>query len=252
MTEAEKIRYAKMFVDKLANGIDPLTDAPIPEGEVIHQVRISRCLFYVSDHLRQMAEQKEQPPEKTSGEEELRPFFLSMEQRGGFQFSDEPIAVSEFVRRLNSLADSGQMKKLSHLYVTRWLLNLGALEEISDLNGKKSKRPTRKGEELGLRVEERHGEKGPYSLILYNSAAQHFLLDNLDGILGLAAQKAERVSTRERQGMRWTRPQEEFLAELFRKRVPIGEIAAALKRSEGAVRLRLEKLGLIEPQRREF
>lgn len=29
MTEIEKIEYAKAYIDKLANGINPLTDQPI-------------------------------------------------------------------------------------------------------------------------------------------------------------------------------------------------------------------------------
>ena len=55
MTEVEKIQYAKSFIDKMANGINPLDNTPIPEGELLNHVRISRCLFYVSELLEQMA-----------------------------------------------------------------------------------------------------------------------------------------------------------------------------------------------------
>ena len=48
MTELEKIAYAKSFIDKLANGINPLDDTPIPEGDIVNHVRLSRCFFYVS------------------------------------------------------------------------------------------------------------------------------------------------------------------------------------------------------------
>ena len=56
MTELEIMQRAKMYVDKLANGINPLTDQPAPEGDTVNQVRISRCLFYVSDVLRRVIE----------------------------------------------------------------------------------------------------------------------------------------------------------------------------------------------------
>ena len=56
MTELEKIAYAKTYIEKLANGINPLTDQPVPDSDSINNVRISRCLFYVSDILRQIAE----------------------------------------------------------------------------------------------------------------------------------------------------------------------------------------------------
>ena len=32
MTEVEKIEYAKMFLDKLANGINPIDGSIIPQG----------------------------------------------------------------------------------------------------------------------------------------------------------------------------------------------------------------------------
>ena len=56
MTELEKIAYAKTYIEKLANGINPLTDQPVPDADSINNVRISRCLFYVSDLLRQIVE----------------------------------------------------------------------------------------------------------------------------------------------------------------------------------------------------
>ena len=56
MTDLEIMQHAKEYLDKLAKGIDPLTGREVPEGEIINNVRISRCLFYVSDVLRQVIE----------------------------------------------------------------------------------------------------------------------------------------------------------------------------------------------------
>lgn len=54
MTEIEKIAYAKSFIDKLANGVNPIDNSTIPDGDVVNNVRLSRCFFYVSDILRQI------------------------------------------------------------------------------------------------------------------------------------------------------------------------------------------------------
>ena len=43
MVEKERILRAKMYVDKLANGINPLTDQPLPDEDPINNVKISRC-----------------------------------------------------------------------------------------------------------------------------------------------------------------------------------------------------------------
>lgn len=56
MTEKEKIAYAKTFIDKLANGINPIDDSPVSESDVVNNVRIARCFFFVSDILRQAIE----------------------------------------------------------------------------------------------------------------------------------------------------------------------------------------------------
>ncbi len=51
MTELEKIEYAKSFIDKLANGINPIDDTPVKDDDAINNVRLSRCFFFVSDVL---------------------------------------------------------------------------------------------------------------------------------------------------------------------------------------------------------
>ena len=53
MTELEKIERAKLYMDKLANGINPIDDTMAPDEDIINNVRLSRCFFYVSDILRQ-------------------------------------------------------------------------------------------------------------------------------------------------------------------------------------------------------
>jgi hypothetical protein len=56
MTELEKIEYAKSFIDKLAEGINPIDNTPIPDGDIANNLRLSRCFFYVSDILRRVIE----------------------------------------------------------------------------------------------------------------------------------------------------------------------------------------------------
>ena len=51
MTEIDILKHAKEYLDKLAEGIDPLTGAVVSDTDVVRQTRISRCLTYVSDVL---------------------------------------------------------------------------------------------------------------------------------------------------------------------------------------------------------
>ena len=51
MTELETIKRAKMYIDYLAKGINPLNGQTINDNDIINNVRISRCLYFVGDIL---------------------------------------------------------------------------------------------------------------------------------------------------------------------------------------------------------
>lgn len=56
MTELEKIERAKVYMDKLANGVNPVDDSVVPDEDVVNNVRLSRCFFFVADVLEQVIE----------------------------------------------------------------------------------------------------------------------------------------------------------------------------------------------------
>ena len=58
MEENEKILKAQDWVRKLANGINPLNGSLVKEDDVVNNVHISRCLFYVADLLGNYAEKR--------------------------------------------------------------------------------------------------------------------------------------------------------------------------------------------------
>lgn len=183
MTELEKIAYAKTYIEKLANGIDPLTNQEVPDDDIINNVRISRCLFYVSDILRQVVENKgiSRPKNKS----EKVPFQLDYETRKRFEYSEIPISISEIARRINRLIQPEEMKKLSYKQITDWLIQAGFLRLITKDDGRTIRRPTGIGKTIGISTEERQSPTGVYVAVVYDRAAQQFILDNLDAIIAL-------------------------------------------------------------------
>lgn len=180
MTEIEKIKYTKNFIDKLANGINPLDDTQIPEGDLLNNIRISRCMFYVSDILRKVIENN--GFKKAANDKNKAPFSISEEQLAEFQFSQEPIGISEITKRINSLIDENTTKKLKVTSITEWLVDIDVLyNEIS--NNKKHKRATPKGTSLGITECIYQGQYGEYKKLLYNEDAQHFIIDNINSII---------------------------------------------------------------------
>ena len=240
MTELEKIERARMYMDKLANGINPIDDTMAPDEDIINNVRLSRCFFYVSDILRQVIENGGVGATEKPKKEKKEPLQIPFEKRSSFAFSEKPIPASEIARRINDLGDSEKMQKLSYNGIISWLSELGMLTWATAMDGKKTKHPTPSGTEAGILIENRNGSKGPYQVVVYNLNAQHFIIDNLDAVI-----EAENMDA-ELKNKPWTLAHEECLVDLYKKGIPLSEIAITLKRNTSSVRSRLKKLGLIE------
>ena len=236
MTELETIARAKMYIDKLANGINPLDDTAVAENDIVNNVRISRCLFFVSDTLRRVLENG---GVGVTSRVKKNKFKITAEELEKFAFSDRPITISEITKRINDIADTENSKKLSHNTITSWLSEIGMLNEMINTEGKKRKRPTAEGAELGIFVKERIGQHGIYHVVLYNKSAQKFIVDNIPSVIENHSDK----TIEENQGLPWTDEQQQQLVEMFRQNASINEIASALNRSCGGIRARLKKLG---------
>ena len=105
MTEIEKIAYTKGFIEKLAEGINPMTGDPISEGELIRHARVSKCFSYLSDIQRQMIENGV----IKGGEIPFVPGSLDK-----FEYSDTPILITELARRISTHKQKLNMGNLSN------------------------------------------------------------------------------------------------------------------------------------------
>ena len=76
MNELETMARAKMYIEKLANGINPLTDTELPADDIVNSVRISRCFFYIADVLGQVLDNGGIQKKVSTRKE---PFFLTPE-----------------------------------------------------------------------------------------------------------------------------------------------------------------------------
>ena len=179
LNDNQKLLKAKSYLDKLANGINPVTNEIVPESDTINNIHISRCLFYISDVLRNVIEGNTHSPKKKSSK---APFSITAQQLAGYPFANEPITVTEITKNINALIDADEMKGLKTTSITNWLIEIGFLEYITDEKGKNHKFPTEKGTQLGILTQERLGMYGTYKVVLYNSNAQQFILDNIDAI----------------------------------------------------------------------
>lgn len=175
MTELEIMQRAKMYMDKLARGIDPITDQPLPGDTALNQVRLSRCFAYVSDVLGRVIANGG----NVGSSHKTQPFTISPEQLAMVQLSREPVTVSWLVESLAGAVNNPEMRRLSATVITNWLLGQGFLEKQTTPDGKNIRVPTPSGRGIGLTSETRQGREGEYQMVFYDLGAQRFVLDHL-------------------------------------------------------------------------
>ena len=201
MTELEKIAYAKSFIDKLANGINPLDDTPIPDDDIVNNVRLSRCFFYVSSILQKEIDRERRKVSKEKKSERLA-FSITPEQLEQFEYSSMPISTSAMGRKINWLVrediEEKRIKKFSYRKINYWLRDIGMIEWREWENGKSKRFPTAEGESIGLvlQIWENYGRRSP--VIYLSEEAQHFIIDNIEAVM--AAEKGSIPSVLEEDG----------------------------------------------------
>ncbi len=178
MTELETMQRAKLYMDQLAQGIDPISGQEMPEDSTLNNVRLARCFFYVSGVLEQVIRNGGQVISGGKAD-----FSITPEQIQKIKRSAQPIRITEFTDLVNQAVDAPNMKRLSVVKITNWLMAKGFLTKETAPDGKSRRVPTAAGFNLGMSTQMRQSLEGEYLAIYYDTNAQQFLLDNLPGIL---------------------------------------------------------------------
>ena len=191
MTELEIMERAQRYIDCLAKGIDPLTGQPVKDDDVINNVRISRCLFYVSDVLKKVIDNGGEIGTRSQRKTDKAPFALTDEQIFALEPYSERLSAAKITAYINSFVDQDKMKKLTATSVAGWLMQAGFLREITGESGRKRKVPTENGIKLGMKETDFRDAEGVKKYVTYNSNAQQFIFDNIPAIAEVCRQEAE-------------------------------------------------------------
>lgn len=174
MIDPEKLKVAKEWVEKLANGINPLTKEPVKDDDVVNNVHISRCLFYVAEMLDLI---KERRPRETR-----LPFSMTVEEASQIPVSG-PLGITMVVKAINDCIPEN-MRSLNFVQVIKWLRSEGYMEEVVIDEKHKTNLPTAKGEALGIKIHLQQGIDGQdYRRVYYTETAQRFIYNNIETIV---------------------------------------------------------------------
>ena len=180
MEEKERIVLAQKWVSQLANGVNPLNGSALKEDDIVNNVHISRCLFFVVEELGKYLEKINRP-------KRIMPFATSAVQKEKYNYVDV-ISISAFAREVEKLIPEN-MQSVSYKSMTNWLTQEGLIEDSEPNDaGRIYKVATEKGKSMGIHTEARESEKGThYLLTLYNRDAQRYLLEHLEELSRMPA-----------------------------------------------------------------
>ena len=180
MTELETMIRAEAYIRKMADGINPITNEPAADCDMVNNVRITRCLYYVSDILRQVIDNDGVIKKKSSKKAE---FFITDEQRAALTEFDRPAYASELADKINAVTEINNCKKFAAKWVTEYFVSIGLLYIDDDY-----KRAAEAGAELGILSEKRRSSytHREYWVNAYSPEAQRFIIDNIDSIVAFA------------------------------------------------------------------
>lgn len=175
--DLELLKHANNYIEKMANGINPLTNQKCNDNDMINNVRISRCLFYVSNVLDDVI--KKNTKKKV---EFYIPFYMDSDTIKRYRITDEKLSISKIASRINELKTNDNMKNLRGTDICSWLVSIGLLEEV-EYKGRKRRRPTDLGVESGISVEHVISYMTEYDLVVYDKNMQIFIIDNFESLL---------------------------------------------------------------------
>lgn len=175
MTELETMQRAKMYMDKLAQGIDPISNQEIADDSVLNNVRLARCFFYVSDVLGKVIANGGVVGQNTKTLE----FSITPEQLSFVHIFDYPIRITEFTDALLKAANNSEMKKPNVVRITDWLISRGLMIKELGPDVKSRRVPTDRGLQMGMSTRLRQSRDGDYLAVYYDRDMQVFLLNNV-------------------------------------------------------------------------
>lgn len=173
LTEKEKMQRAKVYMQKLSAGINPIDDSDMNNDTILKNERLSRCFAYVAEVLDGVINGK------SVSKRGKNPFSVTAEQITKINIKSENVPISELTSEINSVVDDTNMKKLQPKIINDWLVQNGYLSNHEDKMGHNHRELTEKSSEIGITSKQGMGTFGEYTIILYSEKAQKFIVDNL-------------------------------------------------------------------------
>ncbi|KGR79426.1 hypothetical protein [Ureibacillus manganicus] len=170
--DTQKLSETKVLIEKLANGVDPITDKPIQDESFLNNPKIVRTFYFLIDYIETQIEQKKFPLRKP------KKFKITYEQLEKVELPTGKIGVNEFAKAINTVIDPQVSKKVTGQMINKKLKDLGILSETIDEDGKVITITNENSEGYGIESITKNFNGREYQKVVYNEVGKEFLLKN--------------------------------------------------------------------------
>lgn len=175
-----KLDTAIMYVQRIAEGYHPVTNAEAEVDSGLNNPNIIRSMYFIKDVLEEVR-RNEGVIGKQKQKDKKEPFPFEILQAFCYQ---EDKSISYLLKQIHLPAEGRNIKKVSPQTVTGWLKASGYLKEEYCTEVKRvSTVPTEKGKILGIYTEVRKFSSNTYLAVIYNQVAQEFIVNNFEAIV---------------------------------------------------------------------
>ena len=169
-----KLDVAIKYVERLADGCNPVNNVPLENDDILNNPNIIRCMYFIKDVLEEVQRNGGMVGGKV-GKEPTLPFPI--EVLNSFTYVEDKSITHVLNQIYEPIADMN-VKKVSVTKVTAALKEEGyLLDEPNIETGKTRKVPSAKGQELGIYMVEREYNGRMYESVTYNQNAQRYVVE---------------------------------------------------------------------------
>ena len=169
-----KLEVAIKYVERIADGCNPVNNVPLEKDDVLNNPNIIRCMYFIKDVLEEVRNNGGQIGGRNV-KEPASPFPIEI--LDNFMYVEDK-SITHVLNQIYEPIVDMNIKKVSVTKVTAALKEEGYLfDEPNAETGKTRKVPSKKGRELGIYTVEREYNGRMYESVTYNQNAQKYVVE---------------------------------------------------------------------------
>ena len=169
-----KLDIAIKYVERIADGCNPVNNVPLENDDILNNPNIIRCMYFIKDILEEVRRNGGMIGGKVGKEPALS---FPIEILDSFTYAEDK-SITHVLKQIYEPIGDMNVKKVSVTKVTSALREDGyLLDEPNPETGKTRKVPSAKGKELGIYMVEREYNGRVYQSVTYNKNAQEYVVE---------------------------------------------------------------------------